>query len=82
MLSSPELPRVGVVVVVDVRDDLFEHDEAGFFWELDGSSGYAEGCLLLKSNGPAATQRKETKVLFVRLLPVERATFESLHCVT
>lgn len=56
--SSPEVSRVGVVVVVDVRYDFGEPDDAGFLREIWDSSGHAEGRLLLSSDGPADTREK------------------------
>lgn len=56
VVFSPEVSCASVVVIVDVGDDCGEPDDAGFLRVLVGSSGHAEGCFLLDSNNPVATE--------------------------
>lgn len=50
----------GVVVIVDVGDDVGEPNDAGFVWVFVGSSGHTEGRLLLDSNSPAITETTQS----------------------
>lgn len=60
VVFSPEVSRRGVVVIVDVGDDLGEPNDAGFVRVFVSSSGHTEGGVLLGANSPAATETAQS----------------------
>lgn len=50
------MPRINIVVVVDVGDDFGEADDAGSGREVGGASGHAEGGPLLLTDSSANTR--------------------------
>lgn len=57
---SPEVSCHNVVVIVDVGDDTGEPNDTGFVRVVVGSSGHAEGRLLLDANSPVATETTQS----------------------
>ena len=61
MVFPPEASCRSVVVIMDVGDDVDEPNDTGFIRVFVGSSGHTEGCLLLVSSSPAATETERSQ---------------------